>query len=356
MARKVLLFPALQLEALRIKVLAAERGETVIAAATSPDETGLQLFAERRVLPHVTTPDFKAALCDLLQREQIAHIYCPHARCYHEISLILKEQGGDVSLSTGMQQLHAALIHDQLRAAVAPVLAAQAGRSLRHAPLPLDHLVALLHTVTPIAGQSHFLKLATIGALAADFPAGDCVEIGVATGRSLVFFHLLMQYFGLGVTVGIDPWSNHAIKQDVGSLDARMLAEQAVWDRGVQTLQLTLLPYAKRDLAFVRQTSAAAYQDYAAGRPMGLAPLGPVATGGQIAVLHVDGNHTEAKAAEDLQLWTRHLAPGAWLVVDDYLWDYGDGPRRATDAWLKTHAGRVAETLVVDKAMFIKTL
>lgn len=354
MTRKVLLFPALLLEAVRIKVLAAERGETVIAAATNADESGLALFAHQRVLPHLTDAAFKPALLALLVQEGIAHIYCPHARCYHEINLILQMSGVPISLSNGMQQLHTALIHDGLRAAAAPIHAAYAGRTMRRPAMPLDHLVALLHTVTPIAGQSHFLKLATLGALAADFPEGDCIEIGVATGRSLVFFKLLMQYYNLGVTVGIDPWTNFAIKQDVGSLDAKMLADQAVWDRGVQTLQMTLLPYAKQDLAFVRQTSASAYQDYAAERMMGASPLGPVKTRGRISVLHVDGNHTEEKAVEDLALWTAHLVPGAWLIVDDYLWDYGDGPRLATDAWLKNNAARVVESFVVDKVMFIR--
>jgi hypothetical protein len=163
-----------------------------------------------------------------------------------------------------------------------------------------------------------------------------------------------MQYYNLGVSVGIDPWTNSAIKQDVGSLDTKMLAEQAVWDRGVQTLQMTLLPFAKQDLAFVRQTSAAAYEDYAARRPMGSAPLGPVKTTGRIGVLHVDGNHTEEKAAEDLALWTQHLAPGAWMIIDDYLWDYGDGPRLAMDSWLKSNQARVADHFIVDKAMFVK--
>lgn len=354
MSRKVLLFPALLLEAVRIKVLAAERGETVIAAATSDTESGLNLFTQREVLPHLTDAAFKPSLLALLAREDIAHIYCPHARCYHEISLVLQEAKRPITLSNGMQQLHTALIYDGLRAAAAPVHAAYADRPMRRAAMPLDHLVSLLHVVTPIAGQSHFLKLATLAMLAADFPEGDCIEIGVAAGRSLVFFSLLMQYCNLGVTVGIDPWTNFAIKQDVGSLDTKMLAEQAVWDRGVQTLAMTLLPYAKQDLAFVRQTSAAAYQDYAAQRMMGAAPLGPIKTSGRIGVLHVDGNHTEEKAAEDLALWTQHLVPGAWVIVDDYLWDYGDGPRLATDAWLKQNAARVAENFVVDKAMFIK--
>ncbi|MBP7253294.1 MAG: class I SAM-dependent methyltransferase [Alphaproteobacteria bacterium] len=354
MSRKVLLFPALLLEAVRIKVLAAERGETVIAAATSVDESGLKLFPQHVMLPHLTDAEFKSALRALLVSESIAHIYSPHARCYHEISLILKEEGLPVTLSSGMQQLHAALIYDGLRAAAAPVHASYANRPMRRAAMPLDHLVALLHVVTPIVGQSHFLKLATLAMLAADFPEGDCIEIGVAAGRSLVFFSLLMQYYHLGVTVGIDPWTNFSIKQDVSSLDAKMLEEQAVWDRGVQTLHMTLLPYARQDLAFVRQTSAEAYQHYASQRLMGTQPLGPIQTAGRIGVLHVDGNHTEEKATEDLALWTPHLVPGAWVIVDDYLWDYGDGPRLAIDAWLKQNASRVAEHFVVDKAKFVK--
>ncbi len=354
MTRNVLLFPALLLEAVRIKVLAAERGETVIAAATDADESGLALFPQQRVLPHITSPDFGSALGELIERERIAHVYCPHARCYHAISVFLQQSGLPVTLSNGMQQLHTALIHDQLRALAAPLHADYAKRAMRNPILPLDHLVAFLHTVTPIAGQSHFLKLATLGCVAADFPEGDCVEIGVAAGRSAVLLKLLTQYFRCGVFVGVDPWTNMAIKQDIKSLDDKMLVDNAVWERGVETLRLTLLPYAKQDLAFLRMTSVDAHALYQRQRLVGEPPLGPVITAGKIAVLHVDGNHTEAKAAEDLALWTPYLVPGAWLVVDDYGWAYGDGPKRATDAWIEQNRQRIAEFFVADRAMFIK--
>lgn len=354
MVKKVLLFPAMLLESVRIKVLAAEMGEVVIAAATEPDEAGLALFSDRRILPHVTDASFAEALKMLLVAEEISHIYSPHERCYHAMSVVLAQAGLTVTLSNGMQQFHAALVHDGLRAVAAPLHAHYAQRVMMRPIMPLDDLVAFLHVITPIAGQSHFLKLATLGALSADFPVGDFVEIGVAAGRSAIFLALLMRYHQLGVLVAIDPWINAEIKQNINSLDSKMLVDNSVWDRGVNTLITNILPFAHHDIAFLRQTSVSAHETYHATRVLGQAPLGPVATQGKIAVLHVDGNHVEEKAAEDLALWTPYLVAGAWLIVDDYGWAYGDGPKRATDAWLLHYHDCVAEHFVVDRAMFIK--
>ncbi len=65
---------------------------------------------------------------------------------------------------------------------------------------------------------------------------------------------------------------------------------------------------------------------------------GPAKPSGCIALLHIDGNHDVACAAEDVALWSPLVAPGGWVAIDDYCWRYGDGPKRAGDALLASWA------------------
>ncbi len=352
--RNVLLFPALLLEAAAIKPLAAERGEHIIAAASDPDEAGFLLFPDHHVLPRVLEDGFAEALHALVVTQGVQHIYCPHDRCYNIITNIIKKWQENITLSSGLQQFHAEFSHDTLCEAIAPFYAAQSGRVMRRPIIPLDHLAALLKPVTAIVGQSHGEKLTTLGALAADWPEGDCVEIGVASGRSAVFLTLLMQYFNLGKTLAVDPWTSADAAQNINVLDETLSVDKSAWERGLKVFTRNMLPYARHDVAFLRLQSVAAYERYCAERVLGDAPFAGVKTLGKIALLHIDGNHEFSHVAEDLRLWTTRLLPGAWLVVDDYVWAYGDGPQRAADAWLAENKARVAEFFVVGRAMFIK--
>jgi len=42
-------------------------------------------------------------------------------------------------------------------------------------------------------------------------------------------------------------------------------------------------------------------------------------------LVFVDGNHDYEHVREDCGLWLPHLAPGGWLILDDYVWFHGDG-------------------------------
>ena len=43
-------------------------------------------------------------------------------------------------------------------------------------------------------------------------------------------------------------------------------------------------------------------------------------------------------------------------MLDDYDWDWGDGPRRVADDYLKTEAARIRLSFVSSGAMFIQLL
>lgn len=355
MSRRVLLFPALLLESVQLKFIAAERAEHVVAAASNADEPGLRLFDHTMLLPHVHDPAFAGALAQLLREEKITHIYSPHDRCHQKLRALLDaDNPAGVTLSNGFTQFVPDLVHDALRASITPLHARFAARQSRRPIVPLDYLTAILLTVSRIAGQSHAGKLAAIGCIAADVPAGDWVEIGVAGGRSAAFLALLQQYLCCGKLVAVDPWINEEMHQNINGLDSGLPGDKLAWERSARVAQLNLLPYTYNNIALLRLTSANAYQSYLQQRVFTSSSYGSVPTMGRIGLLHIDGNHDLPKVTQDLTLWGERLLPGGWMVVDDYVWDYGTGPQQATDIWLQENRARVAEYFVAERAMFIK--
>src|SRR5690606_33726486 len=84
------------------------------------------------------------------------------------------------------------------------------------------------------------------------------------------------------------------------------------------------------------------------------AVFGQTQYSGQIAVLHIDGNHAYESVQADMAAWFPHLAPQAWVLFDDYVWRFGDGPQRAADEWLQQNRQQVAAAFVVDETLFVR--
>jgi hypothetical protein len=82
--------------------------------------------------------------------------------------------------------------------------------------------------------------------------------------------------------------------------------------------------------------------------------LGSTSFGGRIAILHIDGNHDEEFVAEDLCLGEPEMVPGGWIVLDDYCWAFGDGPRHVGDRFLAERGDQIAASLVAGGALFIR--
>jgi hypothetical protein len=119
---------------------------------------------------------------------------------------------------------------------------------------------------------------------------------------------------------------------------------------------LALIPWTVgRQINYLRMTSDQACEvwskhDFAVASP----EFGHTQYGGRLAILHVDGNHDFEWAARDIQMWGQLLQPGGWLIVDDYRWTFGSGPREAADAWLAENASAVACAFEAGSALFVR--
>ena len=73
-------------------------------------------------------------------------------------------------------------------------------------------------------------------------------------------------------------------------------------------------------------------------------------------MLHVDGNHSYASAHADVAAWADLVMPGGWIVIDDYIWPYGDGPQRVGNEFLALNVTRIASAFVMGSALFGQVL
>ena len=46
---------------------------------------------------------------------------------------------------------------------------------------------------------------------------------------------------------------------------------------------------------------------------------------------------------------------GGWIVIDDYTWPFGDGPRRVGDEFLAANRDRISAAFVMGGALFIRS-
>ncbi|MNJ57734.1 hypothetical protein D3C77_533360 [compost metagenome] len=79
--------------------------------------------------------------------------------------------------------------------------------------------------------------------------------------------------------------------------------------------------------------------------------FGDTEVSGAISILHIDGNHKYEEVRNDLNNWLPFVMSGGWILVDDYVWAFGDGPRRVGDELIKlpqvTASFVVGDTLCV---------
>ena len=46
--------------------------------------------------------------------------------------------------------------------------------------------------------------------------------------------------------------------------------------------------------------------------------------------------------------------PNGWIIIDDYVWPWGDGPQRAGDEFLAEHHRKIGCAFVIGTALFVK--
>lgn len=350
-----LIFPCCVRAGLEYAESARERGEAVVAASSlAYDETAAQ-FQTWFHLPSVYEPGFAARLNEAVARHGIERIFSPVSSAHWKLSRMAASGEIGVRVVGDMPiQRHAR--HHATRMRQAHLLLAQV-RDISGGCSTLSRfeVAAVLGRAMNFFGESNETKIAAMIAIFADAPQGDVVEIGVLTGRSATVLEMMAARHQTGAVLAVDPWSYaHSVQQE-SPADLQEMVD--IWDASVpfETFIVELLPLARKGaFNYLPMTSRAAIAHWRAGEPVASAEFGETRYRGRIAVLHIDGNHDQAAVADDCLLWLPHVMPGGWLILDDYVWLHGNGPRLVGDQLLAERAQDIARAFVCGNALFVR--
>jgi hypothetical protein len=312
---KTLIFPFVGREAEAYARNAIERGESWIRIPAASDN------------PTIHDPLFAGWFRNYAHFASVTHLYCPVASVHkfmetfpHGLVLL-----GESPIKRMMRE------HNELMDRAEELM-------VKHAVFMQTTTVAgLLKAAMNIYGESNDDKLVAMMGLFDNAPEGRVVEVGCLCGRTAFLLRWLScRYHHQMLTV--DPWSAEAGVQHDSPPLLKCMTDEWDWDTVAEAFTVNLVPVAGVGLAHVhaRLPSASAFEGH----------------GDPISILHIDGNHDYASVKQDVALWCSLLAPGGWLILDDYTWAHGDGPRRAGDELLAE--GRHERSFEAGGALFVK--
>ena len=345
----VLVFPAGMPASVRY---ASRAGDcTVIGASSLRFDPARRAYETFEFLPYITDPGFLDALGALIRRRGVTRVYTPHlaARLLLADKLALLAPGVTLADSETQKTEEAAYAALAARVAASPAatLAADAAAPMRQA-----ERVGLVRLIDGVPGMCSEEKILALMDVARCCPRGDIVEIGSWWGKSAALLTCLARRYDIGRVLCLDPWRQENLVQKDEAVDRASAALDA--DGALRIFEINLAPLAQGWLNYVRAPAHDVAPRYAPGFVAETEAFGVTEYEGRIALLHIDGNHAYESVDEDLRDWRGRVIPGGWIVFDDYVWPFGDGPRRVADEFL---ARETAETsFVAGGALFVRLM
>jgi hypothetical protein len=352
MLATTLVFPAVTPGAIDYARKCRREGRRVVGAASVPADTaGYDHWGN---LPGVNEDDFSAAFIDLVEQQGISHLFVPVPSAWFFLERFIREKNLPLILINEspftVQACHYAELlqtADRLQP-FERVLAQGASRLGREA------IAAILRQARLIHGESNEDKLTAMMGIFASAPKGDVVEIGTLMGRTAAVLRLLAETYEIGPVLTVDPWAGEQAVQKDSPVYIQDMA--FAWPKNSlpDGFRINMLGMGSRNFAHLRLPSAKAFPLYASGQHLCDADFSGFTPCGRIAVMHIDGNHDYAFVKEDIDLWGTRLAPGAWVIFDDYVWMHGDGPQRAGNDFLKRKSRDMELAFCCGKALYCK--
>nr|MCV4207877.1 class I SAM-dependent methyltransferase [Roseomonas sp. SXEYE001] len=339
----------------RFTEAAMARGEHVVGASSLAFDPARPRYAEWARLPYYDAPDFPSRLAELVRGMGIVRIHTPHPVVHAHLREILPSLlpgcvlDGEAPYATDL-----AAYRHALRAAAALAHAGEGlGGAAPLAPaLGTEAAAALLRQAHAVPGMCDDEKLWALAAITRHAPPGDLVEIGSWWGKSAVALAWLGARHGIGSLLCIDPWSAEGTRQSRDDLDAVSMA--ADHEEAARIFRISLLSLGVPGVNYLRMPSVQGAAHYRADPVVRSEAFGETRHAGAISVLHIDGNHEYGFVSTDVAEWLPLLRDGGWLVLDDYLWPFGDGPRRVGDALLRERTADVLCAFTAGSALFLR--
>jgi hypothetical protein len=212
----------------------------------------------------------------------------------------------------------------------------------------------LLSHFVNIPGNCTEDKFSAILRIGKDCPSGDFIEIGSFYGKSAFPLGWSAKKYNQNSLLCIDPWdlnkkpqieTHHAIHSNsIGRIKSTIKS----------SFVTNLFPYFEGSMNYYQGYSEDALNAYLDSGVFSTEEFGRTIYKRKIACLHIDGNHDYQFVKFDIENWSKLLVPGAWLIVDDYHWCYGKGPKKATDEFMYKNLSKIDCAFFCGVAFFLK--
>lgn len=352
----ILVFPGGMPKSLEFVAQCRDEGRDVIGASSLAYDVAAKEYPRWLFLPFVTDPEFTEKLKAAIDHEGISGIFTPNPVVWQLLQRVLPEIAPQVSLLNDSPLTHELVRYRNARNRAAAWYGAAllAVADYRRPELTPNELAATIAHADAIPGMCDYEKFLALYHVGRCAPEGDLVEIGTWWGKSAFVLSRFATCYQIGRLLCVDPWSDADLVQDdeSGLVDAGSATADA--QEAFEVFAMNLGPYARGDINYLRMRSAEALDVYRRSNIVISAEFGRTEYCGRISLLHVDGNHSHAAAKADIDGWGPLVIPGGWIVIDDYLWPYGAGPRRAADEFLGRQRGMIRTAFVMGGALFVR--
>lgn len=353
----ILIFPGGMPKSLEFLQQCRTDGKIALGASSLAHDPTRTLYPSWAYLPYVTDENFDAALLALIVSHGIGGIYTPNPVIWDYLHRTLQ------ALAPGVALLNASPADADLaayRRAQSQVTSWLEQPLTFGAATPAQpsasrlQLAALCRHAELIPGMCDHEKMFALGEIARHAVNGDIVEIGSWWGKSAFLLAWYARCYRIGKLLCVDPWSNdHLVQHDETGLVDQVSAQFDA-DEALTVFEMNLLPYSHDHVNYLRLPSELGAQHYRARRDVHTEAFGTTRYQGSIAVLHIGGNHSYAAASTDLACWCGLVNAGGWIIVDDYIWPYGNGPQRAGDEFIAQYQSHISTAFVMGSALFIR--
>lgn len=355
--KPTLIFPAGMPRSLDYLEKCKREGQPVIGSSSLAYDVSKEKYPAWTYLPYITEPGFNEALRATILALDIGGIYSPNPVAWNYFNRVLKDINPDIVL------VNDSPVNDELSGYRAAVSHA---RQVLEQPLPLAssltakasvsqlEIATLFRHGNVISGMCDDEKISALCEVARYSTQGDVVEIGSWWGKSAFILARLARCYGIGKTLCVDPWSSdHLVQNDEGGLVDSGIAQYDC-DEALRVFEMNLLPYSANDINYLRMPSTVGAKHYGEHKNATTESFGSTDYCGKISILHIDGNHAYEAAKADIEAWAGYVVAGGWIVIDDYVWPYGDGPKRAGDEYLTENQSRISSAFVMGTALFLQ--
>jgi hypothetical protein len=353
----VLIFPIDMPQSVAFARTARQLGHTLVVASSEPVDSTVYPHDTIAHLPYVTEREFDDAFTTLLRKHRITQVFAPHPAIWGHLRTLLQNSTRPVDFtlcndSPYEMDWHAYGVAYQWAQAcltASPLLSQKVS-----SPLPLANYAGLHRLFNQVPGQSDDTKLHALTQIMRSTPSGDVVEIGSLYGKSAFALAWLAKFHHIGTLICVDPWEVASISNQ-GS-QARLINRTAIlrnWQQAFLGFAASLAGF--ENVNYLRAPSSIAATIYAQRATAGCViseEFGATPVSGAISLLHIDGNHKYEIVKSDLEAWLPMVKQGGWILLDDYLWAFGDGPQRVGDEFLERHAVQTA--FVMGDTLFIQ--